>query len=155
MAAQKLQVEKVLRVIPSDNALIPFPAIRESGVTTSTSTNKLIDSSANFLIQEAKVGDIVYNLTDETAATVIAVDSNTALTLNANIMTSGKTYILYQGGNNNGCVLYIGGAGDINVLTSGNTTGAFDDYAASNFFPVSVLQVFETGTSATLINALW
>ena len=59
------------------------------------------------------------------------------------------------GGTNNGCVLYIGGYGDLKVDTVGGDTVTFVGVLGGTFFPVQVLKVFSTGTSAGDIVALW
>jgi hypothetical protein len=148
MANQKLQVARALKVFKSNNADIPFPNI-------SASVNKLIDSSASF-IGKVGVGDIVYNTTTSTAATVVNVDSNTQLSLNADIFTvSAQSYSVYKGGDNNGCVLYIGGTGSVDVTTAGGDRVTFVDMLTGQFVPVQVIKVWSTGTSATDILALW
>ncbi|QDP56244.1 MAG: hypothetical protein GOVbin3009_11 [Prokaryotic dsDNA virus sp.] len=60
-----------------------------------------------------------------------------------------------SGGTNNGCVLYIGTPGNIRVLTVGGDDVIFTGVYAGQFFPVQVLQVFDTGTTAGEIVALW
>lgn len=60
-----------------------------------------------------------------------------------------------SGGKNNGCVLYIGGSGDIKVKTAGGDEVTFTGVQAGTFMPVNVVQVFATGTTATNILALW
>jgi hypothetical protein len=59
------------------------------------------------------------------------------------------------GGSNNGCVLYVGGAGDLKVLTIGGDEVTLVAVPAGSFIPVQVLRVFSTGTTATSIVALW
>lgn len=56
---------------------------------------------------------------------------------------------------NNGCVLYVGGTGDINVLTAGGNQVIFKGIAAGTFMPVQVLRVYSIATTATNIIALW
>ena len=60
-----------------------------------------------------------------------------------------------SGGTNNGCVLYIGGAGNVKVLTVGGDEVTFTNIQDGTFMPVQVLRVFSTGTTATGIVALW
>lgn len=67
----------------------------DSGTATSTTSNKLVDSSQNFQTTISE-GMIVYNTTDSTYANVTAVDSDTTLSLDADIMVSGETYIIYK-----------------------------------------------------------
>ena len=59
------------------------------------------------------------------------------------------------GGVNNGCVLYVGGAGNIKVETVGGDEVTFVGINTGTFLPVQVVKVFATGTSATNILALW
>jgi len=61
-----------------------------------------------------KVGDIVYNTTDTTAATVTAVDSDTTLSISEDIMAASETYTIYRG-QPGACVLYVGQTGNLKV----------------------------------------
>lgn len=154
MAYQKLQVQSALEVHLSDNANIPnTSSIPASGTTTGTTTNKLVDSGETFE-SKVQVGDIVYNTSDATAATVTAVDSDTQLTLNGDIMTSGEAYTIYRG-EQGGCVLYVGVGGQVKVTTSGGDTVTFYNLNNGQFVPVNVKKVFATGTTATNLIALW
>jgi hypothetical protein len=67
----------------------------ESGTTTSTTTDKLVDSGQNFL-STVEVGDFVDNTDDSTTALVTNVDSNTTLSLSQDIFTSGEDYKIYR-----------------------------------------------------------
>ena len=59
------------------------------------------------------------------------------------------------GSGNNGCVLYVGGAGDVQVITVGGDNVTFVGVNAGTFLPVLVKQVVSTSTTATSILALW
>ena len=159
MAYQKLQAGEALAILTSDTINIPNPANQViSGTTTATTADKLVDSGATFSTGGVKVGDIIYNTTDSTIATVTAVDSETTLSVSANIFASGEAYQVYTQSNespNNGCVLYVGVAGDIKVKMAGGNDVVFKTVAAGSFLPINVIQVFATGTTATDIVALW
>jgi hypothetical protein len=60
-----------------------------------------------------------------------------------------------DGTGNNGCVLYVGVAGDVKVTTAGGDVVIFTGLLAGMFVPVQVLKVWATDTSATNIVALW
>lgn len=60
-----------------------------------------------------------------------------------------------SGGTNNGCVLYVGTAGNLRVLTVGGDDVTFIGINTGAFIPVQVLRVFATGTTAGNIVALW
>lgn len=57
-------------------------------------------------------------------------------------------------GISNGCVLYIGSAGNITVKTVGGDDVLFVNHPVG-YMPVQVLQVFATGTVASGIVAIW
>lgn len=63
-----------------------------SGTTDGTTASKLVDSGATFQTDGVQVGDWVYNSTDDTNAVVTAVDSETQLSLSADIFTTGEDY---------------------------------------------------------------
>jgi hypothetical protein len=60
-----------------------------------------------------------------------------------------------SGRGNNGCVLYVGVGGDLKVLTAGGDEIVFSGVVSGTFFPVQVVRVFATGTTATGVIALW
>jgi len=60
-----------------------------------------------------------------------------------------------SGVGNNGCVLYVGGFGDVRVLTAGGDDVTFVGINGGTFVPVQVLKVFATNTNATNIIAMW
>ena len=60
-----------------------------------------------------------------------------------------------SGGDNNGCVLYVGASGTLSVQTAGGDDVTFVGLNAGSFIPVQVVQVYATGTSCTNILALW
>ncbi len=63
------------------------------GSATSTSANKLVDSTANFNDAD-HLSMTVYNSTDDTWAKVQTVDSTTQITLSVDIMASGENYVI-------------------------------------------------------------
>ena len=161
MSVFKSQFSRALAVIKSDNANIPFPAEVKSGTNTSAVTDQLVDSAGDFINAGVKTGDIVYNTTDGLAATVVSVTSATVIVLNADIFAaSSKAYTIYQASpqttiGNQGCNLYIGGAGNVKVTTIGGDIVTFTAPTLGQVLPVQVIKLHSTGTSATLVNALW
>ena len=65
----------------------------DSGTTTGTTSNKLVQSGQNFTTTVG-VNDVVINTTDTTTALVTAIDSATTLSLSADIMASGENYVI-------------------------------------------------------------
>ena len=156
MAYQKLQGYRAWNVNKSDNTDIPNIGIAgPTGATTTGSTTQLIDSNATFQTSGVSVNMIVVNTTDSTQAVVIGVEDDNTLTVSANIFAaSGKNYVIY-GGHQEGAVLYIGTAGNLKVRTVAGDDVTFQGVNTGTFFPVNVVKVFATGTSADNIIALW
>tara|TARA_R100000734_G_scaffold17056_1_gene13250 strand:+ start:3832 stop:4302 length:471 start_codon:yes stop_codon:yes gene_type:complete len=156
MAYQKLQAYRALEVIPSNTIDIPNPAmLAVSSTTTSNAPTKLIDNTQDFTTNGVNVGDIVY--TGAVAMTVTAIDNATTLTVTG-VIGSGDPYSIYNTSEapNNGCVLYVGGAGKIKVTTAGGDDVTFIGVLAGSFIPVQVVRVFaSSATTATDIVALW
>ena len=160
MAYQKLQAYRALKVLPNNSVDIPNPAMLAiSSTTTSNAATKLIDGTQDFIAKGVKEGDIIYNISAGSAMTVTAVDSADTLTVTGTV-ASAASYELYAtvDAPNNGCVLYVGTAGDLLVNTAGGDTIEFIGVLAGSFIPVQVTRVFrtgQTGTAATNIVALW
>lgn len=177
MAYPKITVNTglVLSVIASDTIPIPAPDLpQETGTTTATTADKLVDVGADF--SNVSVGDIVYNTTDSTSATVTAVDSTTILSLSADIMSSPEVYIIFLGGPNGsarinsseGCLLYVGSSEgtmtvgtsfvDVKVKTIAGSIVTFTNFPVGEYLPVQVLQLYATGTDTVADNnclAIW
>lgn len=160
MSVFKSQYSKALSVIKSDNASIPFPQVTTSGASTSVVANSLEDSTKNFNDLNVKAGDIVYNTTDSTAATVVSVVDNTTILLNADIFGDvDKEYTLYAASaqntiGNRGCNLYVGGAGTLSVTTLDGSDVTFTAVPAGTVLPVQVVKL-KSASTATLVIALW
>lgn len=155
MGAQKLQAGRMMEIFPSDSANIPYPGVNSDGTTTSTSSGKLVDATATFITEGLQVGMIVYNTTDSTAATITSVDSQTQLSLNANIFTVGEAYKIYSPPADQGACLYIGNTGDVAGVNASGDSVLFKALPTGSFVPVHFKQILDTGTSATYIVALW
>ena len=163
MSVFKTTFSRALDVFPSDNANIPFPTVITSGTNTSASTDALIDSLADFINDNIKEGDIVYNVTAGTSATVVNVKSSTQLDLNADIFTTDpEEYIVYQaspqtGLSNQGCYLYIGESegGKVTVTTIGGDIITFYGVLQGEVLPVQVIKLWVNNTAAAKILALW
>jgi hypothetical protein len=161
MSVFKTTFSRALRAHPSDNADIAYPAQIAGGSNTTATAFKLINSAALYVTKNVKTGDVVHNDTAGTAATVVSVDSETELTLNANIFTStGQVYAVYAMSSqtsmgNPGCFLYVGGTGNVSVVTIGGDIIVFNGVPAGTTLPIQVVKLRSTGTTATLINALW
>lgn len=152
---------RALRVFPSEFADIPYPTIITSGTNTSAVSNQLVDSSAEFITNNVKTGDIVYNTSLGYAATVVSVVSETVLILNTDAFSAAPlNYTIYQassqtGLGNKGCVLFFTVGFDSTATISVQTIGG--DYIVSDkiqggIFPVQVKRVIE---SDVVVFALW
>lgn len=109
VTGQKARAKHVKAVLPPLLEIkawdkTPTWAVLDSGTTTSTTANKLVDSGATFITAGIEEGMIVKNTTDNTFAIVDNVDSQTTLSLradlragstSANVFTSGENYTIY------------------------------------------------------------
>lgn len=162
MSVFKTTFTRVNRAHPSDNANLAYPgAVNSTGTNTTATALKLINSAATFITNPVFPGDIVHNDTASTSATVVSVDSETQLTLNADIFTStAQNYTVYSassqaGLGNTGAFLYVGGTGNVSVITIGGDQITFNGVPAGTTLPIQVLKLRATGTTATLVNAMW
>lgn len=181
MAYPKITVNtgKALTVIASDTIPIPSPDCPElSGTNGTTQNGKLVDSSKDFITAGVEVGDIVYNTTDNTSATVTAIDSAILLTLSANIMATGETYTIFLNGpifdqriqSSSGCLLYVGtniakgsmtvatSYVDIKVKTVAGSIVTFENFPVGEYLPVQVVQLFSSRSDTSISNsciAIW
>lgn len=163
MSVFQSQYTRALKVIPSDDANIPYPNLITSGVTTNDALDKLIDDNADFISDNIQAGDIVYNTSNNFAATVVSVDSATVLILNADVIpSSGTIYSVYNASSQTsnapqGCYLYIGADGNVEATTLGGDRVTFNDLKGGTTLPVQVIKVHsaEGGTTSTSIIALW
>jgi len=166
MAYEKLQGYLALEALPADQANIPYPALLKAGQTNVVSApvvNTMEDAVGGFeTTNKVYAGDIVYFAVAAKAATVLDVISDTELLLNNTAgQAASQDYVIYQASSylnlqdaNNGCVLYVGGSGDLKVDTISGSTVTFKAVPIG-FFPVQVKKIYETGTTASSIIALW
>jgi len=177
MAYPKITVNTgfALEIIASDTLPIPAPDVPViSGTTTAATTDKLVDVGADF--SEVEVGDIVYNTTDNTSATVVAIDSSTILEVSADIFTSPEAYTIFLGGPNgssrinssDGCLLYVGSSEasqtvansyvNVKVQTVSGNDITFTGFPVGNYLPIQIMKLYTTGTTAATANnciAIW
>jgi len=87
----------VKSVIPPIGSIIAWAKTfdsADSGTTTSTTTDKLVETGQNFETT-CSVNMIINNTTDDTWAYITAVDSDTTLSISSDIMASGEEYTIY------------------------------------------------------------
>jgi hypothetical protein len=166
MSVFKTTFSRALQVVKSDYANIPYPTVIGSGAATSSDTNLLIDSAATFITNNVQTGDIVYNTTNLSAATVVEVIDENTLLLNSDIFQSGWNYTVYQassqtGLGNQGCYLYVGNVsnegGVLTVTTIGGDIVVFDGIQDGTILPVQVIKLNNADNISTDngIIALW
>ena len=73
-------------------------ALVKSGTTTATTSDKLVDSGGAFEDFSVAAGMGIINTTDTTYCSVSAVDSQSTLSVDVDIFTSGEDYSIYQDG---------------------------------------------------------
>jgi len=158
MSVFTLIYTRALDVVPSDEVNIPFPNIATTGAATSVVTDKLVDSSADFITGGIQIGDTVYNQSTNAFAYVTGVQNATTLLLSTDIMGVPDGYTIYQG-SNQGCYIYVPtidysiGNLRLEVVTLGGDAITFQNPPAG-VLPVQILKV-TTGTNVPNLIALW
>ena len=81
--------------------------------------------------------------------------------MNANIFTAtSQAFVVYSMSpqtsmGNPGCFLYVGGTGNVSVITIGGDQITFNGVPAGTTLPIQVVKLRDTNTTATQVNALW
>ena len=156
MAYQKLNTSRAWEVSPSDDAPIPQIMVVDGTQTVvSISGNTITVDPAIDLVKLGFVrGMIIVNPGGDSAIITSVGGNELTLNIPATPFPATSKFNAY-GGNNNGCLLYVGGAGNVEVKTAGGDKVTFLNVAEGFVLPVNVIQVFATGTTATGIIALW
>tara|TARA_Y100000592_G_scaffold95661_1_gene162677 strand:- start:4977 stop:5474 length:498 start_codon:yes stop_codon:yes gene_type:complete len=144
--------KRAIRIIPHDTINIPNPSFPvTNGTADGTTAFKLVNVGGGFDVLQAdnqlNIGDIVYNTSDFTVATVTAIDSADQLSLSADIFVSGKAYQIYKAGMNDGCVFFSPFITDLTVLTAGGdkvNIGGLDRYVNVG---LQIIRIYDTGTA--------
>jgi hypothetical protein len=152
MAIQKLQQSRALSVTPSDNGGIyaPWAALVAAKTYTSDTASSITDNDVDFSALNVKVGDVVYNPGSGKTSLVTYVAGNEIGVVTSGF--SGGNYAIFKPMSG---LIYVGGAGDLAVVTDGGDEVTFTAVPAGSFLPVHIKQVKLTGTDATAILALW
>jgi hypothetical protein len=156
MADLKLQGRTHLQVIPSDTIDIPYPGGSVlTGTQTSATANKLTDSGATFT-DFVNVGDTVYDLTGGSIATVTAIDSDTVLSLSADIFTATEDYEIFsKDAYSKDAVIYVGVTGNVVLADTHGNVETYVGVPAGMIIPVMGRRVNSTNTTATNMVAIW
>lgn len=108
-----------------------IPIALAYGQTDTATGNNLVDSTASFKLN-VKVGDVVFNTTDNTQAIVVGVTSASVIVLSAPIaQTSGEDYAIFAPNND----------------TRGNVLMSIDGYIAARDITGSLSVDFTQGGS--------
>ena len=116
-------------------------------------------SRNNFSESGVKVGDIIVNNNTLESTTINRMADFRTVRLTTNIFGAPPPSVPYsvytQPDANLGCILYVGGQGDLNVITSGGETALFQNVPEGIWSPVQVIQVLAADTTATDLVANW
>ena len=156
MPYQKLNTSRAWEVSPSDDAPIPQIMVVDGLQTVvSISGNTItVDPAIDLVTLGFVRGMIIVNPGGDSAIITSVGGNELTLNIPATAFPATSKFNAY-GGNNNGCLLYVGGAGNLEVKTAGGDKVSFSNVAEGFVLPVNVIQVFATGTTATNIVALW
>ena len=157
MAYQRLQVTRALPVHATTTGInIPDPDFAGiSGTNATSGTSKLTVAAADtFTANTVQAGYIVENVSTGAYALVAAIDSGTQLSLSGNIFsTAGDNYQIYSQ-STRGCILYVGGTGDLKVVTAAGDEVTYKAVQKGTFLPIQVIRIVTlsgTGLAADFI----
>lgn len=156
MAYQKLQQLRAITVIPSDS-IIPMPGNEvASGTVAAIGASVLLAPTGVTFLGKVTAGAVAYNTTTGKIADVIGIEDD-KLFIDDNIFfVIGEDFIVYNIQPNIGPVLYVGGAGDLDIITAGGDSVIMEGVQAGTTLPIMVAKVLDTAeTTATKIVALW
>lgn len=116
------------------------------------------DSGATFITDGVQPGDLAFKPgTTSLASRVLSVNSETQITLTTSVISAGSAFtILSQ--SEEPAILYVGtaAAGDtLKVRSAGGDDATFVNIQQGSFIPVQVKRVYDTGTTASNIVALF
>lgn len=153
MATPKLQVGRALTVIPSAFCDVPFPFVSvDSTITSVSGGNTRIQDTSTDVKTYVKTGDIVYFPSVNEAFTVQSIYSSDTFVLNAaTTAIAGDDYVVYQGGQHNGCVVHVSDACDIDFVTIGGDIITLT--VQPGFLPIQLMRVI--AVSAGTVTAFW
>ena len=148
-----------------DETYSTFAQIKQysTGTTTATTANKLVDSGASFDSDGTTAGQIVYNTTDSTQATITAVDSATTLSVSSDIFTSGENYAVGNNSFQNGAATvtflntyFIVESSDQFYISGANNGFDWDatDFATAESSPDGIVRVYSDHGDLILFGAL-
>ena len=162
MGYQKLQVGRGtdmtnLLSATEDTVNLNNPiALTSDALTAGTSGVTLVDSSATYITDGVTPGDLVVNTsTSPNVSRVISVDSETQITVKTTGHFASGNIIEIWTQSTEPAVLYIGGAGSVQVTTMGGDNVLLTGISAGSFLPVQVKGISTTNTTATGIIALF
>lgn len=144
MAYQRLQVTRALPVYATTTGInIPDPDFAGiTGTNATSATSKLTVAAADtFTADTVQAGYIVENVITGAYARVAAIDSGTQLSLSGNIFsTAGDTFQIYSQ-STRGCILYVGGTGDLKVVTAAGDEVTYKAVQRGTFLPIQVIRI--------------
>jgi len=116
------------------------------------------DSGATFITDGVQPGDLAFKPgTTSLASRVLSVNSETQITLTTSVISAGSAFtILSQ--SEEPAVLYVGTAAagaTLKVRSAGGDDATFVNIQQGSFIPVQVKRVYNTGTTASNIVALF
>jgi len=161
MGYQKLQVGRGtdmtnLLSATEDTVNLNDPIALTSDALTAVSGVTLEDSSATYITDGVTPGDLVVNTsTSPNVSRVISVDSETQITVKTTGHFASGNIIEIWTQSTEPAVLYIGGAGNVQVTTMGGDVILLTGISAGSFLPVQVKGISTTNTTATGIIALF
>jgi hypothetical protein len=162
MAYQKLQVGRATdmddKQSDTEDTVNLNNVINTYTRTSGGGSGVINDTNATFITDGVKPGDLAFRPgTTAEASRIVSVNSETQIQCSVSVVSVGNSFtILSQ--SEEPAVLYVGTAAagaTLKVRSAGGDDATFVNIQQGSFIPVQVKRVYDTGTTATNIVALF
>ena len=111
----------------------------------------------NNFVDTCKIGDTVVSNTAAESTYITAIGNETQITVNTIGAIGGadELTIFTEPDANLGCILFVGGAGNVKVLTASGQEVIYAGVIANSWMPIQIKKLFKTDTTATLMVVNW
>jgi len=152
-------VVSIVKGIISETELILELQPTSTGATATliVSGNTYSIFNKNNFLDTVSIGDSLVNTTVSEATFVTSIVSETELVVSTiGTMAGTNAITIYTDPEANlGCILYIGTAGNVRVLTASGQDVTYIGLGASSWLPVQIIKLFATSTTATNMVVNW
>lgn len=149
---------RIIRVISDTELLLDLQPTASGAIAdlADVADSVRIYNKNNF-VDACNVGDTIVNTTVNEATFITSIVSEVEMVVSTiGTMAGTNAITAYTDPNANiGCILYIGGAGNVKVRTASGQDVTYIGLNAATWLPVQITKLFSTGTTATNMVVNW